>query len=275
MDKYALIGHPLGHTMSPPIHNRLFGLEGRKAGYEVFEIAPEDLKSKAGQLFELNGFNVTIPHKINIIPFLDKLDSSAEKYGAVNVVDCKTKTGYNTDVYGFVGAVESLGASLASKVLLLGCGGAGRMMAVETAFSGGELTIAVRKEDIKTAEQLKTEIEQKTNKSPKVTLLSDSKGNFDLLLNATPVGMYPNINACAVEEEIIKNCSFVFDAVYNPKKTKLIKTAEQYSIPAGGGMTMLVLQAVRAHEIWNGAEYKNEDIKQLISEMSVLAEKFR
>lgn len=273
MRKFALIGHPLGHTMSPPIHNRLFELSNDNALYDVIDIAPEDLSTQMDSIFELDGVNVTIPHKISVIPYLNSLDESAKRYGAVNVIDCKNKVGYNTDVVGFTRAVEGLGGNLNSKVLLLGCGGAGRMMAIETAFCGGELTIAVRESDVETAKQLACEIKQKTDKSVNVTTLDKIDGQFDLLLNSTPVGMYPNIDACPVSEAIIKNCKCVFDAVYNPRETMLVKIALKNNIPAGGGMAMLVLQAVAAHEIWDNAQYNIDDINKLINDMSIMVEK--
>ena len=272
MKQYALIGHPLGHTMSPPIHNRLFKLSGIQAQYDVLDIAPENLSEKMGEILSLDGVNVTIPHKISVIPFLSQLDASAERYGAVNVIDCKTKTGYNTDVLGFTRAVAGLGGSLEGKTLLLGCGGAGRMMAIETAFCGGELTVAVRESDLPAANELKEEIAEKTGKTVSVITIPEISGKFDLLLNATPLGMFPNVEVCPVPKEVILNCGCVFDAVYNPRETVLVKTALQNSIPAGGGMAMLVYQAVAAHEIWDGSQYDEADIKKLISDMSDLLE---
>lgn len=272
MKKYALIGHPLGHTMSPPIHNRLFELSKIKAQYDVLDIAPENLSEEMDKIFALDGVNVTIPHKISVIPFLTRLDQSAKLYGAVNVINCSDKSGYNTDVVGFTRAVNGLGASLCGKTLLLGCGGAGRMMAIETAKQGGELTIAVRESDIPAAKALEKEISEKTKQSARVITIPEISGEFDLLLNATPLGMFPNVDACPVPREVILNCKCVFDAVYNPRETVLVKTALESSIPAGGGMAMLVYQAVAAHEIWDGSQYADSDIKKLISDMSDLLE---
>lgn len=273
MRKFALIGYPLGHTMSPPIHQRLFELSNNPASYEVCEISPDMLPDKISDIFGFCGVNVTIPHKISVIPYLNSLDETAKRYGAVNVIDCKTRCGYNTDVYGFTRAITGLGANLTEKTLLIGSGGAGRMMAIETAFSGGELTIAVRESDIDTANKLKEEIKDKTGKDVYITEISRISGNYDLLLNATPVGMHPKIDSCPVSEDIIKNVKYVFDAIYNPKETLLIKTAKKYNIPAGGGMAMLVHQAVAAHEIWDNAKYKTDDINKLIYDMSILVEK--
>ncbi len=272
MKKYALIGHPLGHTMSPPIHNRLFELSKIKAQYDILDIAPEKLSEEMDKIFALDGVNVTIPHKISVIPFLSRLDKSAELYGAVNVINCPDKSGYNTDVVGFTRAVNGLGADLCGKTLLLGCGGAGRMMAIETAASGGELTIAVRESDIPAANALAGEISEKANQSARVITIPEISGEYDLLLNATPLGMFPNVDACPVPREVIIKCKCVFDAVYNPRETVLVKTARENGISAGGGMAMLVYQAVAAHEIWDGSKYNESDVKKLISDMSDLLE---
>lgn len=273
MNKFALIGYPLGHSLSPQIHSRLFELAGIKAEYELTEISPEDLKSKYDYLSSLSGFNITIPHKIAIIDFCDKLSEGAERYGSVNCVKVENgvRIGYNTDVLGFVKSVEKLGASLNSKVCLLGCGGVGRMMAIEAAFQGAELTIAVRKEDIPVAEGVKAEIERLLpEKKVKVIGLWEMAGSYDLVINATPVGMYPKTEFSPLEKGRLKDVKYLFDAIYNPVETTLVKYAREMGAKASNGMDMLVLQAVAAHEIWDGSEYRQEDIKKLIEDMEKL-----
>ncbi|MCM1299773.1 MAG: shikimate dehydrogenase [Firmicutes bacterium] len=273
MNKFALIGYPLGHSLSPQIHARLFELAGIEADYSLTEIKPEELKNEYGHLSELSGFNVTIPHKIAIIDFCDRLSEGAERYGSVNCVkiDGGKRIGYNTDVLGFVKSVEKLGASLSSKVCLLGCGGVGRMMAIEAAFQGAELTMAVRKEDIPVAEGIKGEIEKLLpQRKVKVIGLWEMCGGYDLVVNATPVGMYPKNEFSPLEKNQLKDVKYLFDAIYNPVETALVKKAREMGATASNGMDMLVLQAVAAHEIWDGSEYKNEDIKELISDMEKL-----
>lgn len=272
-DRYALIGYPLGHSLSPQIHTRLFELAGIKCQYDLTEIKPEELKDKYEYLKSLKGFNITIPHKIPIIGFCDELSEGAERYGSVNCIKNEKgkNTGYNTDVLGFVKSIEQLGASLNSRVCLLGCGGVGRMMAIETAYQGGELTIAVRTEDIPVAEGIKAEIERLLPDSKvNVIHLSEMAGNYDLVVNATPVGMYPKTEFSPLKKEQLKNVSFFFDAIYNPTRTTLSKYAEEMGAEASTGMAMLVLQAVAAHEIWNGSEYRQSDIDLLIKDMEKL-----
>lgn len=280
MRKFCLIGHPLGHSLSPQIHKRLFELSGGNVEYSLEDIAPEDLKDKFGFLSEFDGFNITIPHKISIIDYCDKLSDGANRYRSVNCVkNGAEKLGCNTDCIGFTKSVELLGASLSSNVLLIGCGGVGRMMAIETALEGGRLTIAALENDLPLAanvigeiQKLKPDAVVKAVKIPADGLSNAALGNekFDLLVNACPVGMFPKIDRMPCLPEVLDNVNFVFDAIYNPKETLLAKTARSKGCKAMTGMAMLVLQAAAAHEIWDGAEYRKEDIDALISDMEAL-----
>lgn len=280
MRKFCLIGHPLGHSLSPQIHTRLFELSGEKVEYTLEDIAPEELKDKFGFLSEFDGFNITIPHKIGIIEYCDELSDGAERYRSVNCVkNGEKKVGYNTDCIGFTKSIELLGASLGSKVLLIGCGGVGRMMAIETALEGGDLTIAALENDLPLAANVIGEIQamKPTAKVKAVKIPADGLSNaalgderFDLLVNACPVGMFPKVDRMPCLPEVLDNVKFVFDAIYNPKETLLAKTAREKGSKAMTGMAMLVLQAVAAHEIWDGAEYRKEDIDKLIEDMEAL-----
>lgn len=271
--RYDLIGCPLGHSLSPQIHNRLFELSGIDAEYKLTEIKPEELLGKYDYLNALNGFNITIPHKIPIIKFCDELSEGAKRYGSVNCVKNENgkSYGFNTDVIGFVKSVEQLGATLKSRVCLLGCGGVGRMMAIEAAYQGADLTIAVRKEDVEIAKGIAAEIKAALpqNKA-EVILLSEVKGGYDLVVNATPLGMYPKTENSALQKDQLQGVKYLFDAVYNPVETTLYKYAAETGVKASTGMAMLVLQAVAAHEIWDGSEYERSDIEQLIKDMEKL-----
>lgn len=274
--RYALLGGTLKHTMSPPIHSRLFELRGRDFEYEIVEASEEKLSDKAAYLNGLSGYNVTIPHKIGIIDYIDRLDKTAEKYHSVNCVNNKNGvlTGYNTDVDGFLRSLSANGGKLDGKVLLLGAGGVGRMMAIETYCAGGELTIAVLPDFIPQAEIVKKDI-LKICPDAKVEIVTFDAihGSFDVMINATPVGMYPNCDACVVSDKVISSVDFVFDAIYNPRETLLIKKAKSMGITAVGGMAMLVWQAVSAHEIWDGDSYTNEEVQAIIDEMELRVEK--
>ena len=276
--KYALLGETLKHTMSPPIHSRLFEMKGREFEYELVEVSPEQLKDKAEYLNSLNGYNITIPHKIDIIDYADKLDNSAKQYNSVNCIDNKNgvHTGYNTDCDGFLQTIRAMNVDFGGKVLLIGCGGVGRMMAIEAALAGAELYIAVLASDMPLAEQVKKEIaDMKPDAKVNILLNTeiDTGIKYSLLMNACPVGMYPKVDACPVSDEVISASEAVFDVIYNPRETQLMKKAKAMGKKAVGGMAMLVWQAVSAHKIWDGDTYTDEEVQSIIDEMEMRVEK--
>ncbi|MDE6087807.1 MAG: shikimate dehydrogenase [Oscillospiraceae bacterium] len=267
---YTLIGYPLGHSMSPWIHERLFSLFGKKGTYTLTEIAPEELAGKLPELKKLRGFNITIPYKTDILPYLDYLDETAQRYASVNcvaVTEDQKLHGYNTDCTGFLRSVQDM--PLHGKVLLIGCGGVGRMMATEAVLHGADLTIS--EPDQTRAESLAQELQQKYPDAKirlkNAKILEQEQETFDLLMNACPVGMYPKVDACPVGDALIQNSANVFDVIYNPTETQLIRKARSMGKNAVGGSAMLVWQAVRAHEIWNQETYNPEDIQKLIQDM--------
>lgn len=265
--KFAVIGHPIGHTMSPFIHKRLFELSGIEAEYTKLDIAPENLADEYNKvLSKLDGYNITIPHKQNIIPLIDEIDEKAKMYGSVNTVaniDGVAK-GYTTDPDGFLKALDAAGIVLDGRVVILGCGGVARTMAYEVVLKGLPLLFAVRKEDVDIAKSLCNEIENTVN-GAKVSfcLIDELSGDIDVLVNATPLGMFPKIDVQPVSDSVISRCASVFDAVYNPLETVLIKKALANGAKAVGGMSMLVWQAVVAHEKWDGSVYDKDDIAKL------------
>lgn len=265
---FGLLGHPLGHSMSPFIHQALFALSGRPQPYALHDVAPEDLKTQVPKLLAGQGFNITIPYKVEIIPFLTQLSEKAGLYQSVNTVEIKDGRyiGHNTDVDGFLHGIRSLGVELSQgPVLMLGSGGVANMIATEVVLAGSPLTIAVRKEDVKQAAALKERL-LKIKPEAEITtcLLDEPNGSYRLLVNATPVGMYPNTQSCPVTPDIIRQAEAVFDLVYNPFETQLVQTAKSLGLPAGGGLSMLVWQAAVAHEIWFGDNFTDQQIQQVI-----------
>lgn len=265
--KFGLIGYPLGHSMSAVIHKELFKISGVDAEYSMLEIPPESLNEKFNETLKgLNGFNATIPHKINIIPLLDELSERASLFGSVNTVDIHNgrAKGYNTDCTGFLRALEMADIELGGRTLLCGSGGVARMIAFEAVLAGADLTIAVRESDLEAGRTIKKEIQEKVGKDAKVILLDDVKPEYDLIVNGTPVGMFPNVDACPLKEEIIKSAKAVFDVIYNPIETKFIKYAKEAGIKYSGGLSMLVWQAAVAEEIWNGVKFTKQDIEAVV-----------
>lgn len=265
--KYAVIGHPIGHTMSPFIHKRLFELSGIDAEYTVVDIEPENFERDYNNILKkLDGYNITIPHKQRVIPFLDKIDDKAEMYGSVNTVaniDGVSK-GYTTDPDGFLKALGYASIPLSGNVVILGCGGVARTMAFEALLKNAALKFAVREKSIGKAKALIDEIKTKLD-NPDVSycLIDELSEDITTLINATPVGMSPNTDYMPVSEAVIKRCENVYDAIYNPLDTKLIKTARKNGANAESGMSMLVWQAVVAHYHWDKIDYDVKDIEKL------------
>lgn len=266
--KFAVIGHPIGHTMSPFIHTRLFALSGIEAEYTKLDIAPENLASEyKNTLSKLDGYNITIPHKQNIIPLIDKIDDKAKMYGSINTVSNKDgiATGYTTDPDGFLKALEAAGIVLNGRIVIVGCGGVARTMAYEIVLKKLPLLFAVRKEDVEIVKALCNEIRNTViGADVSHCLIEELSGDIDVLINATPLGMYPKVDSQPVKDEVINRSANVFDVVYNPLETVLIQKALANGSKAVGGMSMLVWQAVVSQQKWNGLTFDNADIAKLI-----------
>ena len=268
--KYAVIGHPIGHTMSPFIHKRLFALSGIDAEYTALDISPESFEAEyRNTLRRLDGYNITIPYKQRIIPLLDGLDEKAEMYSSVNTVhNCGgVSKGYTTDPDGFLKALEAAKIQIDGKIVILGCGGVARTMAYEIALRDKPLCFAVREKSIDKAQTLCNEIMEKVaGAQASYVLADDLSGKIDLLINATPVGMFPHSDEQPVSDSVIAECAAVYDAIYNPLDTVLVQKARSNGAAAEGGMSMLVWQAVVAHEKWDGSRYDKEDIARLCAD---------
>lgn len=265
--KFAVIGHPIGHTMSPFIHQRLFELSGVDAEYGVLDISPSDFERDYIEILKpLDGYNITIPHKTRVIPLLDEIDGKAEMYGSVNTVRNRdgVSKGFTTDPDGFLKALEYASIPLSGRVVILGCGGVARTMAFEAIKKGAEVELAVRESSRSKAEALVSEINEKLS-APQISItdISAFSGEVKTLINATPVGMSPKSDFQPVTDSQLSGCENVFDAIYNPLETKLIRKAKSLGINAEGGMSMLVWQAVVAHQHWDGSQYDKAEIDRL------------
>ncbi len=267
MKKYAVVGFPLGHTMSPFIQKELFSLGGLDAEYGKFEVSPENLSQYfSSTLSLLDGFNVTIPHKTSIIPLLDSIDDASREYGAVNTVCRKDGKyfGFNTDAYGFLQGLAFSGIALEGKVLIYGFGGAARTIITESLKAGCDVTVATTPDRLAKAHSVTEELSSKKGKSVKLITNDEIDSEYDLLVNASPVGMYPNSAQTPIYAEQIGLFSQVYDIVYNPHKTELLRIAESQGKITGEGLSMLVFQAQQAHNIWYGAEFTRQQTKAVI-----------
>lgn len=274
MLNFALLGHPLGHSLSVQVHTLLGAFSGQELQYRLRDIPPKALSADIGELLALDGFNITTPYKQDIIPFLKELDASAQRYGAVNVVACKNGegVGYNTDCTGFV---RSLGERLCGLpcVFVIGAGGAARVCAVECAAAGAAVTIGVRQSSLARANTLAHELSSRFSVPARAITLPQAEregSSYSLLANASPCGMYPHAEECPVSQAFIERCDSVFDCVYNPVETMLVKTAQRLAKHAVGGLPMLVWQAAAAQEIWCGSRFSPEQIQDVIKKTAAL-----
>ena len=261
--RYAVLGSSLPHTWSPFIHNSLFMAAGLDAIYLPVTV-PEEKLGSVTDVFRscFSGFNVTIPYKEKIIPYLDDVDDAVKACGAVNTVDIRDgrMIGHITDGLGMLRAIEECGiVTEGTDILILGGGGAARVAGYEFLSRGGNVTFAVR--SMEKGECLANELaEMQSDGRTRIhsCLLTDIIGAYDILINCTPVGMYPNTEAMPVSEKVISRCAAVFDAVYNPRKTQLLACAEQRGIPCVEGLGMLFYQAVEAQKLWLGSSIASE-----------------
>ena len=255
--RFAVLGQSLPHTWSPYIHNSLFDAAGLDAVYLPVTVPPERLGSVTDVFRScFSGFNVTIPYKEKILPFLDDVDEAARVCGAVNTVEIRNgrMIGHITDGLGMLRAIEERGVEThQADVLILGGGGAARVAGYAFLSRGGRVTFAVRdaqKGDALAHALAKTQQDGLHRLS--VRPLADCAEAHDILINCTPVGMYPHVDACPVSADVIARCRAVFDAVYNPRETRLLALAKQNGLPAIEGLGMLFYQAVEAQKFWFG-----------------------
>lgn len=269
---YAVIGHPIGHTLSPFIHTRLLALSGTDGEYGVYDIAPEELDVQFKEKLEkLDGFNVTIPHKQAVIHLLNEKDNTADIFGSVNTVDLKHNEdgsvyskGYTTDGIGFEMALKNGGIDFGKNVTIIGCGGVGRVFANVCADHGCNLNILECDAALGSAREFAVKLNERCGDGTvSVFSANEFDGESDLLVNATPIGMFPKIDGCAASDSLILKSKAVFDAVYNPVDTLLVKKARANGIKAMSGMTMLVYQAAASQTIWNGSQFDPQDIDKL------------
>ena len=263
MKKFGLIGYPLGHSLSAVIHKAGFKSLGIEANYEILETPPEELVDRV-KYFKRNdyeGFNVTIPLKLPISLFVQEVDKYADIAGAVNTVKInsdKTFKGYNTDAMGFKKAIPKNLDFSGANVALLGTGGASRA-AVLALSELGVKYIGVYTRNIPNAMDymayMRRKFPQIEFESHQIDLVRDLS-KYQLLVNTTPIGMLGrSADMTPIEENVLITMpanSTVYDVIYNPKKTILLKLAEKLGYNTINGLDMLVYQAVAAQEIWFG-----------------------
>ena len=254
----GLIGHPVEHSFSPPMHNAAFDALNMDYAYVAFDVNPNDLKSaiEGAESLNIKGFNVTIPHKVDVMQYLDELDEVARLIGAVNTIDFKNLKGYNTDGIGAVKAIEEVTSIKNKNVIVAGAGGASRAISFYIAKYGAESLTILNRNEAK-AESLASDVSDSGLIGEVAYDSINAIGNYmegaDVLIDTTPLGMHPNISdEPIVKADMMDEDLVVFDAVYNPNETVLIKEAIKANAKPVYGIKMLLYQGAESFKIWTG-----------------------
>ena len=248
MDKFGLIGFPLGHSFSKNYFNEKFENEGIDARYINFEIPSIDnLVEVLSSNPQLRGLNVTIPYKEQVIRYLDSISPEAQAIGAVNVIRVSQKgnqtflRGFNSDVIGFTKSIEPLLERYHRKALILGTGGAAKAVDYGLKSLG-----------------LETQMVSRSRKTGAITyddVKAETIEEYNVLVNCTPLGLYPNVDLCpTLPYNAMNSRTLLYDLLYNPDETLFMRKGREQGATVKNGLEMLLLQAFASWEFWNGKE---------------------
>lgn len=249
MEKFGLLGEKLTHSMSPEIHKEILKSINKKGSYDLIETSKEKLNN---HIKNYKGLNVTIPYKIDIISELEDLSQVAKKIGAVNTI--YKNTGYNTDYFGFKKMLEIYNIDVKDKkVYILGTGGASKAVYQYLVDYKAKSIVFISR-----------------NKKGKDIIGYEELENIngDIIINTTPVGMYPKISNTPVDSNIIEKFSVAIDLIYNPIETKFLEIAKKNNLTIINGLYMLIGQAVKAQEIWQEEKIDNKIIEKIYLKLS-------
>jgi len=270
----AIIGHPITHSLSPLMHNSAFQALSLPYLYAMYDIGPEDLSKAAQDLKTLGflGYNVTIPHKQAIIPYLDGVDENAKAIGAVNTVAILNNRaiGYNTDALGVVRVLEPFKNRFAGKpALVLGAGGAARaaVFALHTFLNVSDITIAARSKEKATSIVNDVKLKNARIVNFAQEEINSSLSHCSLIVNTTPIGMHPLVDASPLSDDApLKSNHIVFDLISRPIETKLLQHANKVGSTIVGGLEVLIQQGAAAFEMWTGKKMPVDLVRKVVEE---------
>lgn len=265
MEFYGLLGEKLSHSLSPKIHKLILDELNLEGAYKLFEVEREDLKdfSKGLKILKIKGVNVTIPYKQDIMEYLDSISKEALRIGAINTIELKESKlyGYNTDYYGFGYMLDAHNIDINEKVaVILGNGGATKAVLHYLLDNKISKVYIVSRNP-----KINNEFKEERVKLIGYEELDEING--DILINSTPVGMYPKVEASPIDSEIVDKFSILVDLIYNPMETKFLKYGRKLNKKTVGGLYMLVGQAVKAEEIWHGIKIEKEVINKIYNKL--------
>ncbi|MFD1736645.1 shikimate dehydrogenase [Bacillus salitolerans] len=255
---YGVIGDPILHSMSPIMHNMAFEMLGLHARYLAFHVTPQKLPGaiEAMRALGIQGFNVTVPHKVNVMNYLDEIDELAIKIGAVNtIVNRNGKlVGYNTDGIGYVTGLRGVvtGRDITQlSILIIGAGGASRAIYYSLIHNGAQ-KVDIANRTLEKAKNIITTKHQLASKAINIHEAVTNLAEYDIIINTTSIGMSPNIEEVPIEINNISNKHIVSDIIYNPLETKFLKLAKQAGAVTQNGVDMFVFQGALSFEMWTG-----------------------
>lgn len=269
---YCLIGSPVSHSLSPLMHNHAFRKLGLNAVYIAFNVEDNKLGEAVKGLRALNikGANITIPHKTSVIKYLDTVDDTALRIGAVNTIKNINGrlVGYNTDWEAAIELLKEKAGKLQGKnALIIGAGGVAR--AILYGLVKNSVNVSITNRTMDKARQLIVELKKHVGEKIECTALNPEKirekiSDFQIIINATPLGMTPNINETPLNTDYLTGEIIVFDTVYNPLETLLIKKAKQQGSTVIEGYRMLVKQGALSFKLWTGIEPPEKDMEKIV-----------
>lgn len=259
---YGIIGNPIGHSLSPIMHNAAFSQKGLNAVFMAFETRDLDTCIKGMKGPGIKGMAVTIPYKTEVIPLLDEVDDLAGRIGAVNTIVNRggRLVGYNTDGIGALKALEEGTGLLGKSCIIIGAGGAARAIAYVLREKGIELIVANR--SIERGKSLCRDLGCRF-----ISLKGLLREKADILINTTPVGMAPGYGSCLVPEKALRDGMVVMDIVYNPLETRLIAMARSRGCITINGLAMFVYQGAEQFRLWMGLEPPIDVMKNAVKEV--------
>jgi shikimate dehydrogenase len=260
-DLYGVVGFPLGQTLSPIMHNTAFEVRGVDAIYLAFETKDVGGCVKGMRALGIKGMSVTIPFKSEILVYLDDVDGMAQKIGAVNTIvnNNGRLIGYNTDALGALKALQDMVDLSGMSCLIVGAGGAARAIGLVLREEGVRLTVVNRSPE--RGMELASSLQ-----SPFVPLRDLRSIDADILIQTTPVGMYPHTDQCPIPEDLLKGDTVVMDIIYNPMETRMLELARAHGCKTISGLNMFINQGAEQFRLWTGLEPPLKDMTKAVKE---------
>ncbi len=270
----GVIGHPIEHSMSPPMHNNAFKELNMDYVYVAFHVLPENIEKliESCKTLDIKGLNVTIPHKTSVIPFLDEIDPTAKKIGAVNTIQFKNgiAKGFNTDGIGAIKSIQEYTTLKGKNVLIIGAGGASKAISFTLINENiNSLVIANRSKEnaCNLIENIKMQCDFEEISYVDIKDASELIDDVDIIINTTPIGMYPKHEVePPIKTDKINEKHIVMDVIYNPLETELLKEARLNGATTINGTSMLINQGLESFKIFTGCKASYKSFEEALME---------